>query len=113
MITPSYNITVPAGSTLSLTCSSQVSDSDKCSMCLAWKHNDSDVTLAVMFNLSNGNLSSTLSVNGTVTNQGIWSCQTMGTSSESARSIYINVISEIYVHVPNELKPYILFLFSI
>ena len=112
MITPSYNITVPAGSALALTCSSQVSGSKNCSMCLAWKHNNSNVTPAVMFNLSNGNLSSTQSVNGTVTNQGIWSCQTIRTSSESAKSIYIKVISEIYIHVPNELKSYILFLFS-
>ena len=35
----------------------------------------------------------------------------MGTSSESAKSIYIKVISEIYIHVPNELKPYILYIF--
>ena len=114
MITPSYNITVPAGSTLmSLTCSSQVSDGENCSMCLAWKHNNSDVTPAVMFNLSNGNLSSTLSVNGTVTNQGIWSCQTMGTSSEIAKFIYIKVVGEIYVYVPNELKHTYNFIFHV
>ena len=63
------------------------------------KHNTGAVTPPVMFNLLNGNLSSTLPVNGTVTNQGIWSCQTIGTSSESAKSIYIKVITEIYVHI--------------
>ena len=93
MITPSHNITIESGTTVSLNCTAKHTSDQDCSMCLVWKHNDrllSDVNFTTIAEKSISTLPLTVKMN----NQGEYSCQTNGTMNEKTTSIYITATSE-------------------
>ena len=88
MITPSHNITIESGTTVSLNCTAKHTSDQDCSMCLVWKHNGrllSDES----FTTTNRTLSSTLPLTVNISTQGEYSCQTNGTDTELVQSINI------------------------
>ena len=93
MITPAHNITIESGTTVSLTCSAKQTSGQDCSMCLVWKHDDMLVS-DVNFTSMDETLSSTLSLNVNMSNQGEYSCQTNGTVTVTVKSVYITAASE-------------------
>ena len=88
MITPSHNITIESGTTVSLNCTAKHTSDQDCSMCLVWKHNDTDVNFTTIAEII------TLPLTVKMNNQGKYSCQTNGTMNETAASIYITAASE-------------------
>ena len=71
MITPSHNITIESGTTVSLSCTAKhTSDQDpSCSMCLVWKHNSMPLSSEMIKNPKSTSLIISAS------NQGNYSCQ--------------------------------------
>ena len=88
MITPSHNITIESGTTVSLNCTAKHTSEQDCSMCLVWKHNDRLLS-DVMFTKINETLSSTLPLTVSMSTQGENSCQTNGTDTEIVQSVNI------------------------
>ena len=88
MITPSHNITIESGTTVSLNCTAKHTSDQDCSMCLVWKHNDR-LLPDVMFTTINETLSSTLPLTVNMSTQGEYSCQTNGTDRELVQSVNI------------------------
>ena len=88
MITPSHNITIESGTTVSLSCTAKHTSDQDCSMCLVWKHNDRLLS-DVMFTTINKTLSSTLPLTVNMSTQGEYSCQTNGADTEIVQSVNI------------------------
>ena len=88
MITPSHNITIESGTTVSLNCTAKHTSGQDCSMCLVWKHNNSVLSNA-NFAKVNETLSSTLPLTVSMSTQGEYSCQTNGTGTEIVQSVDI------------------------
>ena len=93
MITPSHNITIESGTTVSLNCTAKHTSDQDCSMCLVWKHNDRLLS-EVMFTTINETLSSTLPLTVNMSTQGEYSCQTNGTETEIIKSIDITAVGQ-------------------
>ena len=88
MITPSHNITIESGTTVSLNCTAKHTSEQDCSMCLVWTHNDRLLS-DVMFTSINETLSSTLPLTVNMSTQGEYSCQTNGIDAEIVQSVNI------------------------
>ena len=93
VITPSHNITIESGTTVSLNCTAKHTSEQDCSMCLVWKHEDR-VLSDVRFATTNRTLSNTLPLNVTMSTQGVYSCQTNRTMTQMVQSVYITAASE-------------------
>ena len=88
MITPSHNITIESGTTVSLNCTAKHTSGQDCSMCLVWKHNDR-ILSDVNFSTISETLSSTVPLTVSMSTQGEYSCQTDGTGTEIVQSVDI------------------------
>ena len=69
MITPSHNITIESGTTVSLSCTAKHTSDQDCSMCLVWKYNSVPLSSEMKKNPKSTSLIIIAS------NQGNYSCQ--------------------------------------
>ena len=72
MITPSHNITIESGTTVSLNCTAKHTSEQDCSMCLVWKHEDRVLSDERLMKITN---TKSLSLIISARSQGNYTCQ--------------------------------------
>ena len=72
MITPSHNITIDSGTTVSLNCTAKHTSDQDCSMCLVWKHNSMPLSSGDIQKMQNTESTSLII---SASNHGNYSCQ--------------------------------------